>query len=226
MYSSYNFDMTIALMFSGLPRVKSQAIKFWQSFILEHSPKVFIHTWSDTEDYLTHFDTISRYFNPQRLRIDQPITFDTTPYESHQYADISISNILSMWTSISRCFHDMEAYYHNREKPKTVIRTRLDVCVPDGLEIVPCDSLVIPMEPLKEPGCHQYKQQFIVSQQEIICYGSYDQIKVYSDCINHIPHIMASDETFPFVSEYIIAAHLWDRRQAFWNQTMKFELVR
>lgn len=210
-------------MFSGLPRVRHNAFKFWLDFVYRYNPQIFVHTWDDDLDSIK---MILGNFKPVRLRIDKPESFDITPYESHQRDDINISNILSMWTSVYRCFDLLDKHYHDLPKPATIIRARFDVWVPDGFELIPSTSLAIPMEPLKEPGCEHYKEQYMVSQQEIISYGNYEQMKVYCNCIHHIPAIMNSQENFPFISEYICAANLMDHRVGFWNYPLKFELDR
>ncbi len=225
----YNLGMNFtAIMFSGLPRLKPKSIEFWKAFIEKHNPHVFVHTWAGNEiGEISKVRDIVNIFKPQKIAVDHPMTFDTTSYDDHQAYDINISNVLSMWTSVNKCFNALEQFYFDwSNKPTTLVRTRFDVWVPDGFELELAPSLVMPMEPNKTPDYYHYKEQYIVSQQEILCYGRYEQLKSYCGCINHIPHIMSHDKKFPFISEYIAAAHMHDHKLAYWNQTVKFELER
>lgn len=218
----------VALMFAGLPRLKRRALAFWQEFVAEHKPMVFVHSWETGDsNNRTALDEVRTLFDPRVFLIDKPGLFDTRPYEDRKLPGINVFNTLSMWTSISRCFKGMADYYEPfGTRPDVVVRSRFDLHVDDKLELLDVPSLVIPMEPHKQPSCFHYHRQFLVSQQDVLNYGPYDQMEAYCDLIGQIPRMIRDEPSIPFVSEYLSVANLWERQIGYYTPTLPFHLER
>ena len=218
----------VALMFAGLPRLKRKSISFWQEFVSEHRPMVFVHSWETGDsDNRAALDEIRKLFDPKVFLIDKTGVFDTRPYEDRKMPGINVFNTLSMWTSISRCFKGMADFYEPfGSKPDVVVRSRFDLHVDEKLDLLDVPSMVVPMEPFKQPSCFHYRKQFIVSQQDVLNYGPFDQMAGYCDLISQIPRIMQEEPSLLFVSEYLSAVNLWERQIGYYTPTLPFHLVR
>lgn len=213
----------IALLFSGLPRLRPPSTEFWQRFADKYSPTIYVHTWA-AENNDQQLEKITDLFQPKVMIVDPPIQAQIDLYQGRAPGFVNIYNTLSMWTSIKRAFDALEVDVDHR--PDLVVRSRWDFYADQVPALITTPSLVIPMEPYKHPATFHYQQQFLVSQQDVFTYGSYDAVERYCGVIDNLEEVLRGDSTLPFISEYFSVAHLWTQQVGYYTPTMAFTLVR
>jgi hypothetical protein len=214
----------IALLFSGMPRLYDDPADKWREIIDNLSADVFIHNWR--VDNTDQQNAILDFFKPTAYQIDEPDQFNVEWVRACSPRNLNIHNIFSSLTSKKRVFDLMENYYkqNNQPYPDLIIVSRPDLLL---FKFDPIDmpTLVIPMEPFKVPDSFHFLQQWLPSQQDMICYGPFDSVKVYCGLIDAIGTIYEKCPIW-FVSEWLLVAHLWMNRVVIYNHVLYMKLIR
>jgi hypothetical protein len=212
----------VALIFNGLLRLHTDSERTWRKFIDRYEADVFFHAWKTDTSMV---DRMFHMYSPITYQIDSPIEMDVSPYADRLYPGLSTYNIFSMWTSIQRGFRMMRSHYVSMGyEPDLIVRSRTDLVVED-LFLDFDQPMVIPMEPMKEPACFYYGDQFLVPQADVLCYGKMPGMEKYCDTVDLIPTIFQQSD-FIFTSENMLASSLYLQRVGFLNQTTKLRLAR
>ena len=151
---------------------------------------------------------------------------DWTPYQHRVINGVNPYNLLSYWWSTKKAFGIALDYYraHNRE-PEIMVKSRFDFCS-TAFRMINVPTLVIPMEPYKVPANFHFREQFLNTQQDVICYGPMLAIASYCSLIDNIPWLMSQPENLPFLSEHLLSAHLWSMEVPCYSHPMIMELIR
>lgn len=211
-----------AIIFTGLPRIYEKSMLFWEKVISKYNPDIFVHTWEQPNGY-EHLNNFSKRFKITSIKVDTLSNFDNEKYAHRSWPNINVYNIFSSWESVKRGYQLMESVY--QALPDIIIRARLDLYSP-YFDLLDLPTLIIPMSPNKWPGCFHFKEQFLVSQQDVLCYGPPEYVRRYCHLIDNIPYLMESDSSLPMVSEYVMAAHLWSQQVPYFSHLFPYELVR
>ena len=112
--------MRVAISFSGLPRIKPQALAAWQRMISQHDCHVYMHVWNtDIEE----ISVLLQRLKPVACSIEPPIVFDVSCY-TERLQESNPQSVFSMWTSISRSMSLVESSCIQYDR---VVRARFDV---------------------------------------------------------------------------------------------------
>lgn len=216
----------IAFIFYGMPRLFDTSTQSLVQLVQKFNADVFVHTWK-TENDQVELEKIIHLFNPISVKMDNLIPLDTAPYENRKWPSINVYNTLSSWVSTQRAYQLMENYYSaaNKELPDIIIKTRFDVYI-DNFDLIDTGTLVLPMVPRWTTHMFHFKDQLLIATQDVLCYGPSKAVKIYCDLIDHIPQIMDQCNEIPFVSEHILASHLWLNHLPYYSQLLYYNLVR
>ena len=102
--------MRVALIIGGLPRLYHKSLEFWEKFIDNYNPDVFVHTWDNKQYY--DIQLIEHKFRPKLLVAEPPRTIDVESYQDRTVAGVNAYNILSSWASKMTAFEMAKSYYN------------------------------------------------------------------------------------------------------------------
>lgn len=185
---------TVAISFSGLPRIVPTALESWKRLIHQYNADVFIHTWDDNN---YSGQKLCEIFKPVLSIIDQPAELDTSKYKERLIHSDPYS-VLSMWTSINKSINLTTSY----DCYDIIIRGRFDVAF-DNLELTFSDSIKIPGKP---PEKYNYNGSTYNGWHDMIAYGDQNSMNLYCSTLNFIPELY--DNNGPFFSEYFLSTTL------------------
>lgn len=212
----------VAIILTGLPRIYEKSIAFWENVVAEYNADIFIHTWDHDINFSSFNEAIKR-LDPKSVKIDKLENYDYKKYEYRSRNGINVYNIYSSWESAKRGYQLMESHY--QIMPDTIVRARLDLYSPH-LDLLDIPALVLPISPNKWPECFHYNRQFLMTHEDLICYGPAKYIKKYCHLIDHMSALMESDTDLLMISERILAAHLWSQCIPYFSQLLDYEIVR
>jgi hypothetical protein len=214
--------MRVAMIFNGLIRLNDITNQHWLGLIERYKADVFVHTWRESDKIQEVLDL----YQPTGYQIDDPIQPDVSRYMDRIYPGVNPHNMLSMWTSVKRGWEMVESHYAKvGYEPDLIIRTRFDLLTSEMI-LEPDQPLVLPMQPDKLPACFHLSRQFLVQQQDVICYGHMDSIGKYCKTLDNIDYIWDQTTDTQMTSELLLSANLWLQRASYINQVMDLTLVR
>jgi hypothetical protein len=188
--------MQVAVSFSGLPRLLTQALYSWKVLINNYNADVFMHLW-DTDD--GQAEKLVEIFKPVKYVIEPVKLFDVSAYtERLQYSNPL--NVLSMWTSLSASIDLVLS--HDRHYD-IIVRARSDVEF-DQFQFLNSHGVVIPGKPAE---VYEYQGLRYPGWHDMIAYGDSNSMRTYADTLLAIPKIYA--EGSPFFSEFFLSTHLF-----------------
>lgn len=188
---------TVAISFSGLPRIVPRALDCWQHLISKYNTDVFMHVW-DTGDNSAQF--LCERFSPVSCFIEKPRQFLYANDYKLRTIHSDPYNVFSMWSSI---YESMNMIKQREQLYDIVVRARFDVEFDHQLELVHNNEITIPG---KSAEVYEYRNEKYPGWHDMMAYGSLDNMAMYADTLNVIPRIYS--EGSPFYSEFFLSTHL------------------
>jgi hypothetical protein len=205
--------MTIALSFSGLPRIRASAIDSWRKLLNKHECHVYCHVWNTDREAILELINI---FNPVACIFEPTRQFDISDYsERLKWADPN--KVLSMWTSIHKSMHLVKG---SNISYKRVVRARFDVFF-DEFDFLDNNGVIIPGKPAE---VYEWNNSKYPGWHDLMAYGDLESMLVYAETINAIPKIYNSGSDF--YSEFFLSTHLYQKNMQVTHHALNLDVAR
>lgn len=205
--------MRVAISFSGLPRIKPQALAAWQRMISQHDCHVYMHVWNtDIEE----ISVLLQRLKPVACSIEPPIVFDVSCY-TERLQESNPQSVFSMWTSISRSMSLVESSCIQYDR---VVRARFDVGF-DDFDFLDTSGIVIPGKPAE---IYSWQGKRYCGWHDMMAYGDMSSMKQYANTLHAIPRIY--QQSSPFFSEFFLSTHLFETQTSVTHHSVWADIIR
>jgi len=213
--------LKVAIALSGLSRTSNITAASWGRIIGKYNADVYIHSWSDGSvptDFL--IDQFNWIYKPKVVKVDLPITIDTSLYKERILPYVDVYRSFSMWEGISWAHKLVK---DSNKEYDIIIRGRTDLHIHD-LNIIQFNGITIPYDLDKHVLKFNYQEKDLHGYNDHCAYGNMKDMDVYANLINEIQELF--NEGVDFCPEMFLTASMVKNRIPVFLQHMEHCLIR